>query len=183
MKKLCVLLTAIMLSACSASGDTPAEQRAAIDKMNNDVIAAVEKESPGAMEVIKSAPGYATFSNSQINLIFVAAGSGYGVVNNNKTGKKTYMDMLEGGVGLGLGAKDFRAVYVFTTEESMNKFVDNGWGFGGEADAAAKAGDKGAEASGGVVMGDIIVYQLTETGLALQATVKGTKYSVNEELN
>lgn len=183
MKKLCVLLAAIMLSACSATGDTPEEQRAAINKMNNDVIAAVEKESPGAMKIIKSAPGYATFSNSQVNLIFVAAGGGYGVVNNAKTGTKTYMDMYEGGIGLGLGAKDFRAVFVFTTEESMTKFVNDGWAFGGEADAAAKAGDKGGQASGGAVIGDIIVYQLTENGLALQATLKGTKYSKNDELN
>jgi len=183
MKKLCVLLAAIMLSACSATGDTPDEQRAAINKMNDEVIAEVEKQSPGAMKIIKSAPGYATFSNSQINLIFVAAGGGYGVVNNAQTGAKTYMDMYEGGIGLGLGAKDFRAVFVFKTAEAMNTFINDGWTFGAEADAAAKAGDKGAEASGGSVIGDIIVYQLTESGLAVQATLKGTKYVVNDELN
>ncbi|WOH37201.1 YSC84-related protein [Thalassotalea fonticola] len=183
MKKLFVILTALVLSACSATGDTPAEQKSAIAAMNNQVIADVEKASPGAMAHIKSAPGYATFSNAQINLIFVAAGGGYGVVNNNQTGSKTYMDMYEGGIGFGLGAKDFRAVFVFNTAESMNMFVKEGWAFGAEADAAAKADEKGGEVGGGVTIGDITVYQLTETGLALQATVKGTKYVKNDELN
>lgn len=183
MKKLLVLVATIMLSACSATGDTPAEQRAEIAKMNSKVLADVEIASPGALAKINAAPGYATFSNAQINLIFVAAGGGYGVVHNNATNSNIYMDMYEGGIGLGLGAKDFRAVFVFNTAEAMERFVNEGWAFGGEADAAAKASDSGGEVGGGVTIGDITVYQLTETGLALQATLKGTKYVKNDELN
>ena len=55
--------------------------------------------------------------------------------------------------------------------------------FGAQADAAAKAGDKGAAASGEVAIENITIYQLTETGLALQATIKGTKYWKDTELN
>ncbi|MEW6998860.1 YSC84-related protein [Colwelliaceae bacterium BS250] len=183
MKKLLVLIATIMLSACSASGDTPTEQRNEIAKMQSKVLADVETASPGALAKINAAPGYATFSNAQINLIFVAAGGGFGVVQNNATNSKTYMDMYEGGIGLGLGAKDFRAVFVFHTVEAMDRFVEEGWGFGGEADAAAKASDNGGEIGGGVTIGDITVYQLTETGLALQVTLKGTKYVKNEDLN
>ena len=183
MKKLFIAFLTVVLTACSATGENPEEQRAAIAQMNQQVLADVEKASPGAMAKIKSAPGYATFSNAQINLIFIAAGGGYGVVHNNATGEVTYMDMYEGGVGFGLGAKDFRAVFVFNTAEALNNFTEHGWAFGSEADAAAKAGEKGGEVGGGATIGDITVYQLTETGLALQATVKGTKYVKNEKLN
>jgi len=51
----------------------------------------------------------------------------------------------------------------------MNYFTHKGWEFGGHADAAAKATDKGGAVGGAVSLDDIPVYQLTESGLALQA--------------
>lgn len=183
MNKLFTCIFALVLAGCSAQGNNPAEQRADIQKMRTSVLQAVYKESPGARVKVGSSAGYAVFSNAQINLLFVAAGGGYGVVKDNRTGKNTYMEMGEAGIGLGLGVKDFRAVFVFHTHEALNRFVEDGWAFGAEADAAAKSNNKGAQAAGGVSLGDITVYQLTENGLALQATVKGTKYWKNDSLN
>jgi hypothetical protein len=65
----------------------------------------------------------------------------------------------------------------------MNKFINSGWEFGAQADAAAKASDKGAAVGAEVVIDGITIYQLTESGLALQATVKGTKFWKNDKLN
>jgi hypothetical protein len=65
----------------------------------------------------------------------------------------------------------------------MNNFIENGWAFGAQADAAAKANDKGAAAGGEVTIDNITIYQLTESGLALQVTVKGTKYWKDDSLN
>ena len=43
---------------------------------------------------------------------------------------------------------------------------------------------KGVGAVGGeAVIDNITIYQLTKTGLALQVTVKGTKYWKDDELN
>jgi lipid-binding SYLF domain-containing protein len=123
------------------------------------------------------------FSNANVNVIFASFGGGYGVVKNNKTGKHTYMKMGEVGLGLGLGVKDFRAVFVFHDKATMDKFIHSGWEFGGHADAAAKHQDKGAAVGGEVLVDNITIFQLTETGLALQATVKGTKYWKDRELN
>ena len=99
-----------------------------------------------------------------------------GVAENQKNGTTTYMRMGEVGLGLGLGVKDFRAVFIFKTEEALNQFVDKGWEFGGSADATAKASEKGAAVGGEAVIGDVTIYQLTKSGLALQATLKGTKF-------
>lgn len=65
----------------------------------------------------------------------------------------------------------------------MQGFVTHGWEVGGHADAAAKAGDKGGALAGEILLDGVTVYQLTENGLALQATVKGTKYWRDSELN
>ena len=69
----------------------------------------------------------------------------------------------------------------------MQKFIDTGWQFGAEAHATAKSGDKGAAAAkeadadtGGNLFE---IYQTTDTGVALQATVAGTKYWKDKDLN
>ena len=183
MKNLMVSICFLCLVSCVSTSNTPAQQRSEIQLMSQKVLKDVYKESPSAKTLVANSAGYAVFSNAQINLLFIAAGGGYGVVHNNSSGKNTYMNMGEAGVGFGLGVKDFRVLFIFKTQKALNSFVNDGWSFGAEADAAAKSGNKGAQISRGVTIGDITVYQLTENGLALQATVKGTKYWKSADLN
>jgi hypothetical protein len=72
---------------------------------------------------------------------------------------------------------------VFHDADTMNRFVEQGWAFGAHADAAAKAGEKGAAVGGEATVDNITIYQLTEAGLALQASIKGTKYWKDDSLN
>jgi lipid-binding SYLF domain-containing protein len=151
--------------------------------MKNEVLSDLYKIRPDVKAQISRAPGYAVFSNVNINVILASFGGGHGVVKNNRTGKYTFMKMGEVGLGLGIGAKDFRAVFVFHNTTVMNRFVEQGWAFGAQADAAAKASEKGAAVGGEITVDNITIYQLTETGLALQATIKGTKYWKDDALN
>ena len=87
-------------------------------------------------------------------------------------------------LALGFGVKDFRAVFYFDNEQAFETFVESGWAFGGSADASAKSGEKGGAADAkGTVASAIHVYQITETGVSLQATVNGTKYWKADALN
>ena len=185
-RKLHLISLALCLSflgGCASTGSTPSEKRASIQKMRQDVLTQLYSLKPSTRAQIQHAPGYAVFSNANVNIIFASFSGGYGVVHNNHTGRDTYMKMGEAGIGLGLGVKDFRAVFVFDNEATMDRFINSGWEFGGHADAAAKASDKGAAVGGEVLVGGMTIYQITETGLALQATVKGTKYWKDDELN
>ncbi len=185
LKALCaVALFGLILNGCTTTrGASKAEKQQAILEMKNQTLEQLFKIKPHTKAQIFAAPGFAVFSNANINIILASFGGGYGVVKNMGTGQHTYMNMGEVGIGLGLGAKDFRIVMVFDSQQVMDKFVNQGWVFGGQADAAAKASDKGAAVGGEAVFNGITVYQLTETGLALQATVKGTKYWKSDELN
>ncbi|MGD9161963.1 MAG: YSC84-related protein [Desulfobacteraceae bacterium] len=178
-----LVILSLCFSGCATTGKTPAEKRKTILSMKNDVLSDLYKQKPDVRQQIASAPGYAVFSNVNVNIIFASFGGGYGVVKNNKTGKYTYMKMGEVGVGLGLGAKDFRVVFVFHNSKTLNYFIEHGWTFGAQTDAAAKATDKGGAIGGEISANNITIYQLTETGLALQATVKGTKYWKDDSLN
>ncbi len=105
-------------------------------------------------------------------------------MRDKNTGQDTYMKMASAGIGLGLGVKDFRGVFVFTSESALNQFVEDGWDASAQADAAAKSGDKGDAWAGSVdVAPGIKLYQLTQQGLALQATIQGTKFWKDDELS
>jgi lipid-binding SYLF domain-containing protein len=174
----------MLISACSNQPTkTPIEKRQVIIDMRNQVLQDLYKIKPDVKAQISNAEGYAVFSNANINLIFARVGAGHGVVRDNKSGKNTFMKMGEAGLGLGIGLKDFRAVFVFHSRDALSQFVEDGWAFGVNADAAAKASEKGAAVGGEATFDNITVYQLTESGLALQATVKGTKFWQDGELN
>ncbi len=172
-------------SGCGPSTKLPvAERRLLVRDMETETLKRLYKEQPGTKAKIRKAAGYATFANANVNLIFVSAGGGYGSVVDNSTGQRTYMKMALGGIGLGLGAKDYRQVLIFNSKETLNKFIYSGWEFGGHADAAAKAGQSGGEISAeGAINSDIEAYSMTESGLALQATIAGTKYWKDKNLN
>ena len=180
----CYILLLISITGCATTkGKTPADKRQSILEMKNEVLSELYELKPDVQYQISNAPGYAIFSNVNINIIYASVGGGYGVVKNNRTREHTFMQMGEVGIGLGLGAKDLRVVFVFHDPDTMKRFVEHGWAFGAQADAAAKASDKGAAVGGEVTVDNITIYQLTETGLALQATVKGTKYWKDASLN
>lgn len=185
MTRLALLTTlAIFTLGCvTTSGDTPAEKRAAINAMAAEVLDDLYREKQSARAEVMTAPGYAVFSNANVNLILASFSGGYGVVHNNQSGSDTYMRMGEVGIGLGAGVKDYRVIFVFHNHETLVDFIEQGWAFGGQADAAAKAGDKGAAVGGEAILDNVTVYQLTESGLALQATVKGTRYWRDRALN
>jgi len=193
MKKiiLLTLMVAAMASPAtaglfSAKGDTPDEKRAVVRTNRDEILAKLYAANPEAKEKIQNAAGYGTFNNKSMNLFLLSSGRGYGVVVD-KAGKETFMSMGSLGGGVGLGVKDLSVVFIFKTADVMNKFIESGWQFGGEADATAKAGDKGAAASkeAGVDTGANVfeIYQMTDTGFALQATVAGTKYWKDKDLN
>ncbi|MDD5457981.1 MAG: YSC84-related protein [Phycisphaerae bacterium] len=160
------------------------ERQKLIGDMETETLQKLYAQDSAAQAKVEKAVGYGVFANGNVNVIFASVGGGYGVVVNNATGQRTYMKMGLGGLGLGIGAKDYRQVFIFKSDNVLNQFVTSGWEFGGHADAAAKAGESGgALEAEGAIGTDIEVYSMTESGLALQATVTGAKYWKDADLN
>ncbi|MDP2946276.1 MAG: YSC84-related protein [bacterium] len=157
---------------------TAQEWRTYIRYRRDEVLRELYKAEPQARWEIARAKGYAVFTNLNVNLLLASFTGGRGLIHENGIfGKETFMRMAQGGIGFGLGVKDFRAVFIFDDRQVLDKFLNSGWQFGAEADAAAKGGGAGAAASGALAVAPgLRVYQLTENGLALQATLHGTKF-------
>lgn len=163
---------------------SPEERRNELLEMRATTLKTLFKKVPQSESEIKNSVGYAVFSNIGINLLILSTGNGSGVIHNNKTGKDLFMKMLSGGVGLGLGVKDFRGVFIFSTEEAFQEFVTYGRQASLQADAAAKYDQDGDAASLALdVAPGVTLYQLTENGLAIQATLQGTKFWIDDKLN
>jgi lipid-binding SYLF domain-containing protein len=119
-----------------------------------------------------------------MQVLVVGGGAGKGVAVNNRTRGQTYMRMVEGQAGLGLSARKLQLVWAFDTEQKFNDFVNKGWTLGGQGSASATYEKKGGSYEGAVqVEPGVWLYQLTETGLALELTVQGSKYYKDDQLN
>jgi lipid-binding SYLF domain-containing protein len=178
----------ISVLLCLFSGlslaESPAQKRAEIRKMRAEALSMLYKRQPRSKARIANAYGYAVFSNVGVNVILLSVAGGRGVAHENKTGKDVYMKMLSGGVGPGLGVKDFRGVFVFENQKVFDRFVRRGWEGGAQANAVAKVDGRGGDAEAVVTVAPgIKFYQITDTGLALEATLQGTKYFKDDDLN
>lgn len=153
-------------------------------KTGNETLQLLFKYDPKSQEILNRAYGYATFTNFGINLIILSAEGGKGMAHNNRTGINTYMNMGSGGLGIGLGVKDFRIVFLFENRAVYESFINAGWEANAQADLAAKYGETGGEINGAItVEPGVKLYKLTQNGLAAQATIQGTKYWVDSDLN
>ncbi|EDZ63228.1 hypothetical protein SMGD1_1367 [Sulfurimonas gotlandica GD1] len=160
------------------------EARKERQKTSNETLKKLYKYAPKSKKMIENSYGYATFTNVGVNLIILSAEGGKGMAHNNKTGKNIYMNMGSGGVGFGLGVKDFRAIFLFENKKVFDSFVNSGWEANAQADAAAKAGKEGGAVNAAITVAPgIRLYKLTQNGLAIQATIQGTKYWKDGDLN
>ncbi len=198
-------------------GDSVEEKRQTVRKQRDEMLGELYRTKPEMKDRLKKAAGYATFKQTDVNLFLLASGNGYGLLVDQKTGKETVMRVASLGGGVGLGVKDLRIVFVFNDPKVMQQFLEQGWQFGGKADASAKYQDTGVSAEQNVkanvdfkqgtvsagsstdaragtdrqdaqrgavsVGGAMEIYQFTESGVSLQATVQGTKFWKDSKLN
>ena len=187
---LAISILAITPALCHAqfsnpfgSDKTVAQQRQDILKKSDETLKQLYAVSPKAKELIDKSIAYATFSNFGMKILIAGGGTGSGVVIE-KDSKPVYMNMAEVQAGLGIGIKSFQNIFVFQTKAALNDFKNSGWTFGGQVTAAAKyQADGGAYQDAAVVAPGVLMYQLTDSGLAAEITGKGTMYYKNTDLN
>ena len=181
---LILTFTGTAVPSWAASKEDIKKEQDDIRNMSKETLSQLYKVQSSAKEVISKAAGYAVFSNFGMKILVAGSGTGKGIAVNNKSKKETFMKMVEVQAGLGFGIKKFRLVWVFENEKLLTDFINSGWEFGAQASASAKASDQGGGLAGALsVKPGIWIYQLTDDGLALELTGKGTKYYKDDNLN
>jgi hypothetical protein len=160
---------------------SPAEKEAARKarlKLAADGLERLYKVQPEARAVVEKAPGYAVFDITSIYAIFFVGQKGSGVMFDNTTSTPTYMQSMRAGTGPGIGKQRVYQVFVFKSKGAMEQFVLAG-GTGGDVGASFSTGKDGSVRSFNPY---IDIYQIPESGMALQASWGGTVYSVDAQL-
>jgi len=182
--RLLSLCALVLLSGTTVLAKSKAEKQAEARQKADQTLQRLYKATPSAQSAIKGAAGYAVFNNKSAKIFVGGGGSGSGIVVDNSTKHVTYMKMREIQAGLGMGVKKFSLIFVFQNKKALEDFANGNWDGGGQSTVAAKSSDGGGSLQGAVAGGPgVWVYQMTDKGLALELTVKGTKYSKDDELN
>jgi lipid-binding SYLF domain-containing protein len=160
------------------------QARLQVREMTQDALASLNEILPTARRAIDRAAGYAVFSTFGVKLFFAGGTTGKGMVVNQRTHRQTFMQMLQVQGGLGFGVNKNRLIFVFTTQDALNNFINQGWDFGAQGNVSAMAGGKGTMFSGAVAVAPgMYLYQLTDTGLSASLTVSGTKFFKDKDMN
>lgn len=186
-KRLAVFMSLTLIALCGAAQAAPgkADLQQEVRNTAQETLARLYQTTPSAKKAVEGAAGYAVFSNFGVKILFAGGGTGKGVVVDNKSKKETFMKMVEAQAGLGFGVKKFRLVWVFSKKSDMDRFINSGWEFGAQSTATAQTGGQGVDVFAGAlsVTPGVWLYQLTDEGLALELTAKGTKYYKDGDLN
>ncbi|MGB6190209.1 MAG: hypothetical protein WBF70_16800 [Aeromonas molluscorum] len=159
---------------------TTAEQaRSALDTMADTALVRLFNEQPSAKLLFDNAYGYAVFDSRKFSLM-LSTNQGAGVAVSRQDNNRTYMKMFGGGLSAGLGGKFYQQVILFEDKARFDAFVHQGW------EATSEVGAVAGEESAGLTAkynGGMAIYQIGEKGLLLAASIAGSKYWLDDDLN
>lgn len=172
------LLFAPIAQAQSGKSEKEAGRAAAL-KLSAEALEKLYKVQPDARKAVESAVGYAVFDITSIYAIMFVGQRGKGVLFDNKTKKATFMSSSRMGTGPGAGKQRVFQIFVFKNKSAMDQFVLAG-GLGGDVTGTVSTGNDGMVRSFNPA---IDIYQIPESGMAIQASWGGTVYKVDKDLN
>jgi len=172
-------VTDTVSDAVDTDPKSKAKERETINANAQKALSRLLEESKGAKEMYEKSAGYAVFDSREFAFL-IKTGFGHGVAVNKNTDERTYMNMASGGLNIGGGIKYMQVIFMFPTENTLNKFIHDGWT--AESDASAVGGDDSSEV--GITLADgTKIFQLVDTGVMLKASISGTKYWKDSDLN
>ena len=170
---------AMAMTACTTTKpETSSAPRADATTINPRAIAALERlyqTAPGSKEMVQRAKGVLIFPSVIGGSFVVGVEHGRGVlrVAGNNRG---YYSTTGASIGWQAGGQSKAVIYVFNTQEALDKFLkSDGWSVG--ADATVAAGKIGANGSVDTTTAGAPVtsYVLTNAGLEAGVSLQGTK--------
>ncbi|MFT5660233.1 MAG: lipid-binding SYLF domain-containing protein [Sulfurimonas sp.] len=181
-----LILLALLFSGFSFGnfGDNDNERRSDRIAEGKSALRLLFKTEPQAKKEVADAYGFATFKNYGMSMMMMSADGGRGLAYDRKNDKITYMNMASGGMGMGLGAKEYFSVFIFKNAKVYNDFIEEGWEANTEIDASLKTKDDGeATNESHTVRKGIKLYKVTKNGAIMQVSLHGTKYWKCKDLN
>lgn len=173
----------LALALCAGCNSIPVEQRSAaraeLARSSDEAIASFVSENPGLDQELASAPGYFVARSSGGKVPVVGGATGTGVLVDNATHSRTFMNVTRVDVGVGLGGGKDRILVILKTRETFERFRRGirKYGVSAEADVGAAGGAAHSFSGNGYK-----VLIASETGAAFTATARMLSFTVNIDL-
>lgn len=169
----------LVLAGCSTtpmSGEGPhTGKRQEIDASVNATLSRLSSTIPGSSELLNKARGVLVFPSVLAAGLGIGGEYGEGALRVN--GKNVdYYSTASASFGLQIGAQSKAVVFLFMTQEALEKFQNSkGWTAGVDASVAViKAGVNG-DIDLNTITQPVNVFVMTNKGLMANLTVEGTK--------
>lgn len=165
-------------AAAPPTAEAKEAERNARMQMAQTALDKLYRVQPEARASVEKASGYAVFDVDSIYAVLFVGQKGKGVLFDNATHKPVFMQSSRVGTGPGVGKQRTFQVFVFKSKSAMDQFVAVG-------DAGADVGASVSTGTDGMVRSfnpAIDIYQIPESGMAVQASWGGTVYTVDKNL-
>ncbi|WP_397474163.1 YSC84-related protein [Pusillimonas sp.] len=175
----------LALAACTTtvpqSQQTSAEKRADTDQRADAALKRLYEVAPNSRELVSQSKGVLIFPRVLGGSFIVGAEHGEGVL---KVGgqNRGYFTTTSGSIGLQAGAQSKAIIFVFKTQDALDKFLaSNGWTAGVDATVAVA----NVSATGAVDLNTlnepVVGFVMTNAGLAAGVSLEGTKVEPLDE--
>ncbi|HUH87989.1 MAG TPA: YSC84-related protein [Pusillimonas sp.] len=170
---------ALTMAACTTtvpqSQQSVAEQRQEINTRADAVLKRLYEVAPESRQLVSQAKGVLIFPRVLGGSFIVGAEHGQGVM---RVGGKTqgYYSTSSGSIGLQAGAQSKAIIFVFKTQDALDKFLaSNGWTAGVDATVAVANLSATGAADLNTLNEPIVGFVMTNAGLAAGVSLEGTK--------
>ncbi|MBC8737934.1 hypothetical protein F6X40_14130 [Paraburkholderia sp. UCT31] len=171
----------LALAGCTTTGNTPdnahvdASKRQSIDASVDGTLSKLFTTVPGSRELVSKARGVLVFPSVLQAGLIVGGQYGEGALRVGGT-TVGYYSTASGSFGLQAGAQSKAIIFLFMTQDSLDKFRNaEGWSAGVDASVAlVKIGANGAVDTT-TATAPVQVFVLTNAGLMGDVSLQGTK--------
>ena len=179
------LAAAAVLAGCSSTasvtgpaeggGPSTAESRHAVDASYQETLERLYTASPGTRELVGKARGVLVFP--RVISAGLVIGGAYGEGQLRENGRvEGYYRTTTGSVGWQIGAQSRALVFLFMTEDALERFkAGHGWSGGVDASVAVLTVGANGTLDANAARAPTIAFVLTNAGLMAGATLQGTK--------
>jgi hypothetical protein len=177
------LLASVLLFMLQACTSIPiaqrADKRAQIDREAAETIQQLIEQDSFIESNLEGAAGYLVSRVSAAHVAVLGGAQGIGVLVENSTGDRTYMNINRFDVGAGLGVRYFRVLMIIEDKQKLED-MRNGWTFRGVASNVA-AGKSGSDS---LLLKEegVSFHFLSEASANVAATARRVRLSVNRDL-
>lgn len=175
-----VLAASLAVAGCTMTGESStsgqqADRRHTIDTGVDSTLARLYTAANGSHELVGKARGVLVFPS------VIAAGFGVGGQYGEgslRVGGRTvgYYSTATGSIGLQIGAQSKAIIFLFMTEDALDRFRNSeGWSVGGDASVAVLKVGANGDVDTNTATAPVDAFVLTNSGLMAGVTLDGTK--------